>query len=188
VESNGTAIAAAVDEQGSATQEISRNVHQAAMCIQEVAQRMSGLGDDASATKDSSVEMMAAFQRMADEANSLQQGVAVFLDSLKHAADRRMHERHPVNDTIEMTTADGHVLQAQATDLGEGGLAMRCDRALPAGDVVSVSGLASRVLKARIIASANGLTRPHFCYEPETQAAVEALIKRRFPAATARAA
>ncbi|MFL5254464.1 MAG: hypothetical protein ACJ8AI_16510 [Rhodopila sp.] len=40
-----------------------------------------------------------------------------------------------------------------------------------------------------MVASGNGVIRLHFCYEPATQAAVEALVKRRFPlAAAARAA
>jgi hypothetical protein len=142
VESNGGAIAAAVDEQGHATQEISRNVQQAAQCIQEVAHRMSGLGGDA-ATKDSSTTMMAAFRRMAHEASGLQKEVEVFLDSLSQAADRRMHERHRVDDPVRITTGDGLVLQAHATNLGEGGLAVRCDTSLPAGEAAGIDGLTS---------------------------------------------
>jgi methyl-accepting chemotaxis protein len=68
VQENAGAIASAVNEQGNATREISRNVREAAGCIREVSDRMDGLGRDAGATKDSSVEMLASFQRMAGQA------------------------------------------------------------------------------------------------------------------------
>ncbi|WP_104518681.1 methyl-accepting chemotaxis protein [Rhodopila globiformis] len=188
VEASGTAIAAAIEQQGSATQDISRNVQETALSIQEVAQRMGGLGDDADATKESAEVMMASFQRMANQADGLHKEIEAFLGSLAQAADRRMHERHPVDDAVEITSAEGQVFQGRATDLGEGGVAVHCNASWPAGEDVRVGGLTSQPLRARVVASGNGLLRLHFCYDLQTQAAIEALIRRRFPPAVGQAA
>nr|WP_294507560.1 methyl-accepting chemotaxis protein [uncultured Rhodopila sp.] len=184
VEDSAGAIAAAVDEQGAATQEISRNVQQAALCIREVADRMDGLGRDAGATRESSAEMLAAFRRMAGQAAELHHEVDAFLLSIGQAADRRTYERH----AVEITAANGRVHRGRSVDFGTGGFAMRCDTLLPVGDAVRVDGLAERPLQARVVASGNGVLRLHFRYDPETQAAVETALKRRFPAAAAQAA
>jgi methyl-accepting chemotaxis protein len=185
VEDSAGAIAAAVDEQGNATQEISRNVQQAALCIREVADRMDALGRDAGATRESSTEMLAAFRRMAGQAAELHHEVDAFLLSIGQAADRRTYERHAVDDAVEITSADGRVRRGRAVDFGTGGFAMRCDSALPMGDAVRVEGLAERPLQARVVASGDGILRLHFRYDPDTQAVVEAALKRRFPAARA---
>nr|WP_294521876.1 methyl-accepting chemotaxis protein [uncultured Rhodopila sp.] len=188
VEDSAGAIAAAVDEQGSATQEISRNVQQAALCIREVADRMDGLGRDAGATRESSAEMLAAFRRMAGQAAELHHEVDSFLLSIGQAADRRTYERHAADDAVEIAASDGRVRRGRAVDFGAGGFAMRCDSLLPIGDAVRVDGLAERPLQARVVASGDGVLRLHFRYDPDTLAAVEAALKRRFPVAEARAA
>jgi methyl-accepting chemotaxis protein len=188
MEANAGAIAAAVDEQGSATGEISRNVQQAADSIREMAERMVDLGRDAGETKDSSNEMLAAFQRMAGQATDLHREVEAFLASLARAADRRIYERHPVDDAVEITTDDGQVMCARAVDLGEGGLAVRSSAGLAVGDAVSVDGLTDRPLNARVVASGDGLIRLQFRFDEATKSMVEALVRRRFGGSLARAA
>jgi methyl-accepting chemotaxis protein len=187
MEDSAGAIAAAVDEQGSATQEISRNVQQAALCIREVADRMDGLGRDADATRESSSDMLASFRRMAGQAAELHAEVDEFLRSISQTADRRSYERHAVDEAVEITTADGRLRHGRTIDFGAGGFAMRCDSLLPIGETVRVEGLAERPLPASVVAFGDGILRLHFRHDPETQAAVDAVLKRRFPAA-ARAA
>jgi methyl-accepting chemotaxis protein len=188
VEDSAGAIAAAVDQQGSATQEISRNVQQAALCIREVADRMDGLGRDAGATRESSAEMLAAFRRMAGQASELHHEVDAFLLSISEAADRRTYERHAVDEAVEIIASDGRVRRGRAIDVGAGGFAMRCDALLPIGEAVRVEALAERPLQARVVASDGNMLRLHFSYDPDTRAAVEAMLKRRFPVQVARAA
>jgi methyl-accepting chemotaxis protein len=184
VEESGSAIASAVDQQGSATQEISRNVQEAAFCIRDVAGRMAGLGRDAGATKDSSAEMLTAFRRMADQAVELHEEVEAFLRSINQAADRRTYERHALDDAVEVSLPGGEVVRGRAVDLGAGGFAMRSDARPPIGEAVQVSGLTDRPLHARVVATGNNLIRLHFRYDRETQAAIESLLTRRFSALT----
>ena len=188
VEDSAGAIAAAVDQQGSATQEISRNVQQAALCIREVADRMGGLGRDAGATRESAAEMLVAFGRMAGRASELHHEVETFLLSIGQAADRRTSERHAADEAVEITAADGRVRRGRTVDVGAGGFAMRCDFALPIGEAVRVDGLAERPLQARVAASGDNMLRLHFCNDPDTRAAVEAALQRRVPVEAARAA
>jgi methyl-accepting chemotaxis protein len=188
VQESAGAIASAVDEQGNATGEISRNVQEAAGCIREVADRMGGLGRDASETKDSSAAMLISFRRMAGQAEELHQEVEAFLRSINQAADRRAYKRHAASEAVEIVTAGGQVVRGQAVDFGAGGFAMRCNASLPVGEAVQVSGLAARTLNARIVACGDGLARLHFRYDADTQAAVEAALKQRAQAAVSRAA
>jgi len=188
VQDNAGAIASAVDQQGNATREISRNVQEAAGCIREVADRMDGLGQDAGATKDSSVEMLASFRRMAGQAADLHHEVEAFLRSLNQAADRRTYERHKTDAAVEIVASGGQVARGRAVDFGAGGFAMRCDASLPIGEAVRVSGLAARTLNARIVACGGGTLRLHFRYDADTQEAVEAALQQRVPAVMSRAA
>jgi len=80
-----TAVASAAEEQGAATQEISRNVHQAAQGTQQVAQSISEVNKGANETGAASSQVLTAAKSMAAESNRLKIEVDRFLDGVRAA-------------------------------------------------------------------------------------------------------
>jgi methyl-accepting chemotaxis protein len=80
-----SAIAAAVEEQGAATQEISRNVQQAAQGTSEVASNIVDVNRGASETGSASAQVLSSAQSLANESNRLKLEVGRFLDTVRAA-------------------------------------------------------------------------------------------------------
>lgn len=80
-----SAIAAAVEEQGAATQDISRNVQQAANGTQEVSANISDVQRGASETGTASSQVLSAAQTLASDSNRLKTEVSKFLNTVKAA-------------------------------------------------------------------------------------------------------
>ncbi|NWG23284.1 MAG: MCP four helix bundle domain-containing protein [Pseudorhodoplanes sp.] len=80
-----SAIAAAVEEQGAATQEISRNVQQAAQGTSEVAANIVDVNRGASETGSASAQVLSSAQSLASESNRLKLEVGRFLDTVRAA-------------------------------------------------------------------------------------------------------
>jgi len=80
-----TAISAAVEEQGAATQEISRNVHQAAVGTQQVSSNIAGVAEAAGVTGEAARDVLESSRDLGTEATSLRAVVARFLGDVKAA-------------------------------------------------------------------------------------------------------
>jgi methyl-accepting chemotaxis protein len=78
-------IAAAVEEQGAATQEISRNVQQAAQGTQQVSSNITDVQRGASETGSASSQVLSAAQMLSGDSTRLKVEVAKFLDSVRAA-------------------------------------------------------------------------------------------------------
>ena len=78
-------IAAAVEEQGAATQEISRNIQQAARGTAEVSGNISDVARGAGETGSASAQVHASAQSLSSESSRLKHEVARFLDSVRAA-------------------------------------------------------------------------------------------------------
>ena len=78
-------IAAAVEEQGAATQEISRNVQQAAMGTTEVSAHISDVKQGAAETGAASAEVLSAAQSLSGDSNRLKLEVGKFLNTVRAA-------------------------------------------------------------------------------------------------------
>jgi methyl-accepting chemotaxis protein len=78
-------IAAAVEEQGTATQEISRNIQQAAQGTTEVSSNITDVQRGASETGSASAQVLSAAQSLSGESNRLKREVGKFLDSVRAA-------------------------------------------------------------------------------------------------------
>ena len=79
------AIAAAVEEQGAATQEISRNVQQAAMGTTQVASNITDVNHGAAETGSASTQVLASAQSLSSESNHLKSEVEKFLHTVRAA-------------------------------------------------------------------------------------------------------
>jgi methyl-accepting chemotaxis protein len=80
-----SAIAAAVEEQGAATQEISRNVQQAAQGTQQVSANISDVQRGATATGSASSQVLSAAQMLSTDSDRLRREVSQFLESVRVA-------------------------------------------------------------------------------------------------------
>ncbi|MDH2352959.1 methyl-accepting chemotaxis protein [Bradyrhizobium sp. SSUT112] len=80
-----SAIAAAVEEQGAATQEISRNVQQAAEGTHQVSSNITDVQRGASETGSASSQVLAAAQSLSGDSNRLKLEVGKFLDTVRAA-------------------------------------------------------------------------------------------------------
>lgn len=80
-----SAIAASVEEQGTATQEISRNVQQAAHGTQQVSEGVSDVQRGASETGAASSEVLSAARSLAADSASLKQKVSAFMTTVRAA-------------------------------------------------------------------------------------------------------
>ncbi|MFL9501234.1 methyl-accepting chemotaxis protein [Rhodopseudomonas palustris] len=80
-----SAIAAAVEEQGAATQEISRNVQQAAHGTQQVSSNITDVQRGATETGSASAQVLSAAQSLSQESSRLKIEVTRFLDTVRAA-------------------------------------------------------------------------------------------------------
>ena len=80
-----TVIAAAVDEQGTATQAISRNVQEAAQVTAQVASNIADVATGAGETGSASGQVLAAAKELTTEGSKLRIGVDAFLRTLRAA-------------------------------------------------------------------------------------------------------
>jgi len=78
-------IAAAVEEQGAATQEISRNIQHAAQGTSQVSANITDVQRDASETGSASTQVLSAAQSLSVESNRLKLEVGKFLNSVRAA-------------------------------------------------------------------------------------------------------
>jgi methyl-accepting chemotaxis protein len=78
-------IAAAVEEQGAATQEISRNVQQAAQGTQQVSSNITDVQRGASETGSASSQVLSASQTLSRDSNRLKVEVSKFLNTVRAA-------------------------------------------------------------------------------------------------------
>jgi methyl-accepting chemotaxis protein len=78
-------IAAAVEEQGAATQEISRNVQQAANGTQQVSANIVDVQRGASETGSASGQVLGAAKSLSGESDRLKREVGKFLSSVRAA-------------------------------------------------------------------------------------------------------
>ncbi|WP_440638558.1 methyl-accepting chemotaxis protein [Bradyrhizobium sp. PUT101] len=80
-----SAIAAAVEQQGAATQEIARNVQEAARGTQQVSSNVGDVQRGASETGSASSQVLTAAQMLSRDSNRLKLEVGKFLDSVRAA-------------------------------------------------------------------------------------------------------
>jgi len=80
-----TSIAAAMEEQGAATQEIARNVQEAARGTTEVSSNITGLNQSVEETGAASVEVLGAADELGQQAEQLRARVGTFLADIRSA-------------------------------------------------------------------------------------------------------
>jgi len=83
IDTNSAAIAAAVEQQGAATREISRNVQEASTGTQQVTSSIGTVAQAAENTGRNAGEMQTAVRRLGDQAAKLERGIEMFLEKIR---------------------------------------------------------------------------------------------------------
>ncbi|MBB2964678.1 methyl-accepting chemotaxis protein [Methylobacterium sp. R2-1] len=78
-------IAAAMEEQGAATREITRNVQQAAQGTEQVTHNIGSVQAGARQTSAATSQMMTAVQELARHSEGLTHEISIFLEGVKAA-------------------------------------------------------------------------------------------------------
>ena len=115
-----TSIAAAMEEQSAATQEISRNVLETTNAAQDVAQLISAVSRDASETGEQAAEVRRASGDIAGSIYQLRQVLVRLVRTSTAETNRRMFERVPVDAPCQITMG-GATTSAKIRDISEGG-------------------------------------------------------------------
>ena len=115
-----SSIAAAMEEQSSATQEISRNVIETTSAAQDVARLISTVSRDATETGEKAAEARHAAGDIAESISQLRQILVRLVRTSTAETNRRMFERVAV-DTPCQITVGGTASPAKIRDISEGG-------------------------------------------------------------------
>ncbi|MCF8479427.1 MAG: HAMP domain-containing protein [Rhodospirillum sp.] len=133
------AIAAAMEEQGAATREISRNVSQTAESAREVATRITEVSDDARANGDRATTMRQGASDVADSIEDLRKTLIAVVRTSTKDVDRRKTERFQINVTCAVDASaqtDPCVLE----DISLGGARLtQITASLPQGSKLTIN-------------------------------------------------
>ncbi len=105
VEETSANIAAAMDEQGSATQEIAQNVQNAASGTQEVTSNISGVTQASEETSANSSRVMEAAADLSEQSETLKSEVDAFLVNLQNEAGKERARQDPNSEEDGQRTA-----------------------------------------------------------------------------------
>ena len=126
-------IAAAVEEQGTATAEIARNVAQTADAANEITGRIAEVSAEARETGEHAADVQIDAAGLAELVSALRGTVVRIIRTSTAEVDRRHGPRHDVNLPCRMTVAGMGPLTGRVTDLSEGGARVETTAKLTAG-------------------------------------------------------
>jgi len=178
-----SAIAAAVEQQGAATREISGSVATVLATSQQTVVAMGQATDSAREAGRSSGDVRSAAAAVSQETKELGREVEQFLHVISEVkSERRSFERIAGdNRPVTVTLAGGAPLLGRLVDLSLGGAGVRLDGPMPAGEVVGcpvmfgVAGLPA--LDGRIARVADGLLGIVLKQDEASNFAVSGLLK-----------
>ena len=134
-----TAIAAAMEEQSAATQEISRNVVETSSAAREVADLIARVSQDARETGEQAGSVRTNSDEVSHSIQSLRQVLVRVVRTSTKEADRRKLPRYTVDLACTVRTPSGETMDTRISELSEGGATIAKALPLPVGGRGSVS-------------------------------------------------
>ncbi|WP_051140770.1 PilZ domain-containing protein [Azospirillum brasilense] len=128
-----SAIAAAMEEQAAATQEISRNVVETSNAAQEVSVRIAAVSSDADQTGSQASGVRAGSDEVATSIDELRRVLVRVVRTSTSDADRRRSPRYRVNEACGVVV-HGRDQSGTLTDLSNGGAMLSGIAGLGVGD------------------------------------------------------
>ncbi|HYD67605.1 methyl-accepting chemotaxis protein [Azospirillum sp.] len=131
-------VAAAMDQQGAATHEISRNVVETTGAAQEVSQRIAEVSAEAAANGGRAADVRTIAADLAASIDSLRETLVRAVRTATREVDRRAYPRYAVDRRCRLSTGTGEV-EARVQDLSVRGACLAGAPALPEGTRGSLS-------------------------------------------------
>ncbi|MFM2042238.1 MAG: hypothetical protein RLY86_814 [Pseudomonadota bacterium] len=181
-------IAAAMEEQGAATQEIARSVGQTADASREVSSRIGAVSDGAGQVNGQAADVRDAIRAITAEIQTLRTVLVRVVRTSSQEADRREGDRVAVDLPCRLIPGDGlssggRPVEARLRDLSGGGARITLTAATAAPTVGSALTLAvqGRDLAARVVAiDADGV---HLAFAEDPGTLIDLLTRRMAQAA-----
>ena len=168
VSETATAIAAAVEEQHAATQDIAGNVHRAADGTDNVRQGILKVSTNAERTGSTAVQVLATADGLIHQSGALADEVADFLKAVKSSVDRRAYERLHVKLQAEVAIG-GHRTAVSVADVSLGGARLDRDVGGAPGTPVQLSVNGWPMVSGRVLEAVNDHSRIQFALDSTTQ-------------------
>jgi hypothetical protein len=127
-------IAAAMEEQHAATQEISRSVQSSASAARDVSAKIGNVGKDAGMVNDRAAEVRSAIAGVASSLTALRVTLVKVVRTTTIEADRRQSPRLKSNLPIKVIDDGKGAVKAELLDISEGGAWLRFDPEPGIGD------------------------------------------------------
>ncbi|CCD99251.1 methyl-accepting chemotaxis protein [Bradyrhizobium sp. STM 3809] len=127
-------IAAAMEEQHAATQEISRSVHSSAGAARDVSSKIGNVGKDAGMVNDRAAEVRSAIGEVASNLTTLRATLVRVVRTTTAEADRRNAPRVRSNLPIKVIDDRKRPVKAELVDISEGGAWFRFEPEPGIGD------------------------------------------------------
>ena len=176
VDRTSSAIAAAVTEQVAATEEISRNITEAARSTETVFNGIGAVRKDAVSAGMISSDLGQAAQDLSDQARILKVDVDHFVGAMARSTDRRNAQRHTLQRRVSITRGGDAPVAGELINISESGLAARVGMALHCGDVVEVAGLTAQAVRARVVDYSDRVMRVQFQFDEQTELAIRNFV------------
>jgi methyl-accepting chemotaxis protein len=127
-------IAAAIEEQGSATQEIARSVDQSAQSSREVSTRIVSVSNGAKEVSARASDMQQAIATASSDISSLRSTLVRVVRTSSEDADRREFPRFRMEMPAAIVSASGVRIACTLVDVSEGGARISCVPGFNIGD------------------------------------------------------
>ncbi len=176
VDQTSSAIAAAVTQQVAATEEISRNIAEAARSTDTVFHGIGEVREDAVAAGSVANNLQGAATALTEQAAVLKVDVDHFVSAMARSTDRRSAVRHSLQRKLHIQLGNAAGVAGQMVNISESGLAVRTTLGARCGDAVAVCGLTADAIRARVVDNEAGLLRLQFQFDERTELAVRNFI------------
>ncbi len=180
VDNSSSSIAAAVSQQVSATQEISRNVNEAARCTDIVSSGIEVVRDDAAEVGSVSGALQVSAQELQTQSRQLHEDVAhFFVTAMSQNSERRNSTRYKVQQALMVQVGDGKPEQADLLDISEAGAAIKMKTAARCGDNVTITGMTEGGINGSVVYNSNGIIRIQFDLSEDNCSKIVGFISRK---------
>jgi methyl-accepting chemotaxis protein len=168
INETSSAIASAVEEQGAATREITRNIAEAASGTKEVTSNITEVSGAAGKTGILAVNVLMAATGLHKQADQLRTEVVQFLASVKEAGNRRLFERVSVQLSAQLVV-DGANISATVVDVSLGGARLSSNATAKSGAACTLTISGWPPVTSRIITTESGFVRVQFALDEQTR-------------------
>ncbi len=183
IETITAAVASAVEEQSSATSEISRSVVQTMEAVRSVTARIADVAEDAKMTQGSARGALALTTDLDAMISRIRTSVMRSLrGSVKHV-NRRRDQRFEVSAPVEIETG-GRRIEARLCDISHGGAMIDTELPRGAAGQLILAGAAMPILRFRVLGSGEARAHLEFSFADAESRECAASAIDRFVEAT----